>query len=244
MSEQQILREIEEDVRRQRLEELWQAWGVYIVGAAVALVAAVAGYMIWENMTRAAREEASISYLAALDLADANTPGASDAFAAVAAGSPTGYATLARLSEAGVLGKTDREAAVKIYDEVANGGDALLGGLARYKAALLVADTASLDEMKSRLAAITADDSPWRYNARELLAYAQFRAKDYEGARTELERLLSDLLLPNGVRNRAQRLLAQIGKLAPAPEPAPPAETAPEAEPAPEAPVPAGDPPS
>ncbi len=244
MSEQQILREIEEDVRRQRLEELWQAWGVYIVGAAVALVAAVAGYMIWENVSRAAREEASIAYLAALDLADANTPGAGDALAAVAAGSPTGYATLARLSEAGVRGKTDREAAVKIYDEIANGGDALLGGLARYKAALLVADTASLDEMKSRLAAITADDSPWRYNARELLAYARFRAKDYEGARAELERLLSDLLLPNGVRNRAQRLLAQLGKLAPAPEPAPPAETAPEAEPAPEAPMPAGDPPS
>ena len=47
-----ILREVDEELRRERYQKLWERYGIYVVGAALVLVLAVAGWRGWNGTTR------------------------------------------------------------------------------------------------------------------------------------------------------------------------------------------------
>ena len=99
----------------------------------------------------------------------------------------------------------------QIYEKIVEEfPDPYFGGLARLKGAMLAFDNASTAQLQERLAPILADDSVWRYSARELLAYSLFRDADFKGARDAFDRLRSDLAVPEGLRTRAEQMVAQI----------------------------------
>jgi hypothetical protein len=97
-----------------------------------------------------------------------------------------------------------------------------------------------------------ADDSPWRYSARELLGLAAYRAGKNNEARTILTPLFVDQGAPQTITERAQIVMAEIAaseiasKAAAAPAsgaaatPTPPAATAPAAVKTPAATIPPG----
>lgn len=221
-----IFQEIEEGVRRDRLLKIWKDYGAYIVAAAAAVVIGAAVYILWSNYQRELREEASAAFsAAAAKAAEAPAEAAVD-FAKLAEDAPGGYRDLALLRQAAYVAVNDRQGAVKLYDDFAAGSDdPYLGGLARLKAAQLLADTAPLPEIQKRLAPIVRDGSPWRYSARELMAYVAWRVGAYAEARGQFQTLAEDPGAPGGIRTRSQRMLALIDEKLPATAPAPaPAE--------------------
>ena len=44
-----IFREVEEDVRRERLEKLWKAYGNYAIAGLVLLFAGIGGWQFWQR---------------------------------------------------------------------------------------------------------------------------------------------------------------------------------------------------
>ena len=44
-----LLREVEEELRRERLEKIWKQYGTYIIAAAAAIVFGVLGFKYWES---------------------------------------------------------------------------------------------------------------------------------------------------------------------------------------------------
>ena len=52
LSQESLLREIDEDLRRERYGELWRRFGVYIVAAIIVLLIGIAGYQFWQYRTR------------------------------------------------------------------------------------------------------------------------------------------------------------------------------------------------
>jgi hypothetical protein len=78
------------------------------------------------------------------------------------------------------------------------------------KAASLRLADADWTEMQNRLNDLSADISPWRYNARELLGLAAFKAGKPDEASKILEPLLADRNTPQGVIERAQVVMGQI----------------------------------
>lgn len=206
-----IFREVEEDVRRQRLERLWREYRYYILGGAALLIVVVAAVQGWRAQERAETAAASRALTAALELIETNPSAGMDALAKIAAGSPKIYRALAMLRQAASLSTREVDAAVKLYDRIAaENEDPVLGGYARLRAATLLADTAPLSDIEARLAPLAGNNLPWRYAAREILAYATLRNGDAAKARDQMESLTADILVPAGVRNRAQRLLAQM----------------------------------
>ena len=93
-----IFQEVDEEVRRERLQKLWDKYGIFVIAAAVVVVAAVGawrGYEWWQ-MKRAT--EASSRFEAAIQLATLGKhEDAIKAFSAVAVEGTAGYRTLARL---------------------------------------------------------------------------------------------------------------------------------------------------
>jgi hypothetical protein len=198
-----LLREIDEDLRQERYAKLWKTYGRYIVGAAVALVVAVAGHQGWTAYdigVRSAegRQFADAQRLAAEDRAEDGT---------------AGYALLSRFQEAALLaGKDDRIAAVAAYQAIAadTGIAAMYRDLAVVLSALQETDGSDLQGAIDRLAPVTADDNPWRHSAREVTAVLAMRKGDQAKARSLFDALATDPAAPQGIRSRAVEMLSVI----------------------------------
>ncbi len=204
-----IFQEVDEAVRREKLEKLWKRYGNFVIAGAVLLVLAIGawrGYQWWEAQKAA---KASAAFEAATELADQGKPAEAEAaFARLAADGTAGYRVLARLREASVLAERDPKAAVVAYDAIAN--DASVGWtlqeLAGVRAALLLVDSAPLSEMTRRLEPLTQPDSAFRHTAREILALAAFKAGDKVAARKWFDMIASDAETPQSLRGRVDVL--------------------------------------
>jgi len=209
-----IFREVDEEVRRERLEQLWKRYGNHAIAAMIVVLAGIAGwrgYGYWEQRKAA---ESGAAFEAASALADEGKHAeAQAAFAKLATDGTAGYRVLARFREAGQLGLSDAKAAVGAYDALV--ADASLGrplqDLAAVRAGLLLVDTAPYEELRTRLEPLTAPDRPFRHSARELLALSAWRSGDNAAARRWIDAVVSDPETPAGIRNRAEVLMALTG---------------------------------
>jgi hypothetical protein len=209
-----IFQEVDEEVRRERLEQLWKRYGNYVIAAAFVVLAAIGGwrgYVYWEQRKAA---EAGAAFEVASVLADEGKHAeAQAAFAKLATEGTKGYRVLARFREAGQLALSDPKAAVGAYDALA--GDAGLGqplqDLATVRAALLLVDSAPYEELRARLEPLSAVDRPFRHSARELLALSAWRAGDSAAARRWIDTVVSDPETPPSIRSRVDVLMALTG---------------------------------
>src|SRR5262245_59175149 len=207
-------REIEEELRRERLLKLWDQYGVYVIGAVVAVVVGVGGWQYFQHQRVRANETASTKYVIALtDLSGKRTFEGQKSLEELAAQAPAGYATLARLRlAASDAAEGNAAEAVAAYDQIAKDKsiDPLLADLARLQSAMLKFDSASFTELRNQLSPLATDKSPWRYSARELLGMGAAKAGRPEEARTYFQRLLGDSATPLGILARARVMVALL----------------------------------
>lgn len=218
-----LFREVEEDLRRERFSKLWEEYGFYLIGLAVAIVLVVAAVVGWRAWSHSSRIEASARYNELVaESAEATSPQASAAaFAKLAAETGGGYEVLARLQQADrLLEAGERDAALAAYEEVASGGSTIgiMRGMATIKAGLIVADTASHDDMKSRMAPVMAESSPWHGNALELLALAAMREGAWTDADAYVKQIIANPASSTGLRDRAHVIQALVAPHLPRPE--------------------------
>jgi hypothetical protein len=181
-----IFHEVDEEVRREQLNKLWERYGKYLVALCVLVVVGVGawrGYEWWEA------KQAAISGAAfeqAAELAQAGKVQESEAaFAKLAVDGTAGYRVLAGMRQAAELARTDTKAAVAAYDRIAadkNAGQAVQD-LAAIRAGLLLVDSAPYAEMRTRLEPLTAGDRIFRHSARELLALSAWKSGDLATAK-------------------------------------------------------------
>ena len=149
-----IFHEVDEEVRREQLQKLWDRYGHFFIAACILVVLGVGawrGYQWWETKKAV---EASANFDAAAQLVEQGKPAEAEAaFAQLAREGAAGYRNLARLREAAVLAERDPKAAVAAYDAIAR--DSAVGqplqDLASVRAGLILVDTAPLAEMTRRL---------------------------------------------------------------------------------------------
>lgn len=209
-----LLREIDEEVRKDRLEQLWKRHGRAFLVLALVLVLAATGYTLWQNR-RLAAQERETAVLASL-LQDSTPEKAAETqkkLAEFAAGASPGQAALARLYASSWVGdaaqRTEALAQLEAISQ-APGTPAPYRDLATLLAVQLQVDDGDIAALQNRLAPLRAEGAPWRYAARELSALLFLRAGEVESARATLEALKADSGAPAGVKDRAGKLLATL----------------------------------
>ena len=208
-----IFREVDEEVRRDKALQFWTKYQNLFIALALAIVAASAGWRFYKDGERAKAEAAGASYEAALQLSRENKSAEADAaFQDIIKQGPEGYALLARFRGAADVAATDADKGVAIYDALASDAKvpALMQDIARLRAATLRLDKADAAEIKRRLEPLAQGGAPFRNSARELLAYAAFKADDFEAAGRWLDQIVVDLQAPAGLRQRAETLLGLV----------------------------------
>jgi hypothetical protein len=213
-SDESLFREVDEEVRRQKIENLWKRWGNLILAVGLTVIAVVAGYKGWQYWELKRSEQAAQEYFTALNLASqGKSEEALKTYAELSAAGHKGFGLLARMNSAAefaAAGKKDE--AVKTYDQIAanSSADPILRNAARIRASLLLVDTASRDEIVKRVSDLAKPDNVWRNEAREVLALAAFRAKDYSEADRLLNEVMTDEETPPNLRQRAQVIIALL----------------------------------
>jgi hypothetical protein len=138
----------------------------------------------------------------------------------------------------------DNAGAVADYDAIAARNDvpADVRNMARIRAALVLVDTASVADLTKRIGDLAGTGNPWRFNAREILALAAYRAGDFATAKMYFDQVNVDQEAPQDMRDRANVMLSLINpKLA---APTSPVSAPSGATPAPAASAPAAAPPA
>lgn len=213
MAEDNIFREVDEELRSDRMRALWRRIAPFVIGAAVAIVAVVAVNEGWSWYTNSQSARSSEELYAALASADKDDLAAAQSeLDALAANGSGGYPVLAEFAKASLLAKSgDTAGAVAAYDALANAqSNVRLRELALLQAATLLVDTGTLADVEARIATIATDDNPMRRVARELIGLTQFKAGDATAAKATFEAVLNDPLAQEGIRNRVAYYIAQM----------------------------------
>jgi hypothetical protein len=181
-----IFQEVDEQLRSQQLQSLLlRGWPFAAAAAALALMVAL-GIWGWNKHEAEQDAKASIAYQAGMDAAgkgDVITAG--QKFSDVAASGPPAYRALALMQEAQIsLDQKKPDDAVRLFDQAAKAApDAIIGDVARLKAAWVLTDTRPLAEVEARLTPLTGVKSPYRSLAREALAMARLQAGKLQEAK-------------------------------------------------------------
>jgi hypothetical protein len=209
-----FLREVNEAVRQDRYKQLWDRYGVYVLGVAALIIVGVAGHRAWSYWQERQAAEAGAKYVTALSMeAGPEAAEAQEMLAALAEKGPHGYRVLARFQLAAAEAKAGEiDKAVASYDALAKdpGVDPILQGNATIQAAALRLDKADYAEMEGRLKGLVDSNSPWRFSARELLGLSAYRLNDMREAERQFSTLIGDQGTPPNLRERADMMLALI----------------------------------
>lgn len=209
-----IFREVDEEVRREHYGRLWRRYGPYVIGLAIAIVIAVAGYQGWVHWRQSTLDDQAETYLAAMQQAEqGGVAAAIEEFAALADDDLGGYPTLARLQTASLqaeAGETD--AAIATWDALASDTsvDLLWRDLATVFSVMHQMDGGDANALEGRLQPLTQADRPFATTALELSAVLALEQGAGDRAAELLRRITDDAQSPAPARARAAQLLRLI----------------------------------
>ena len=202
-----IFREVEEDVRREKLEKFWKAYGDYVIALVAVIIIGIAGFELWQRYETTQRDKASVAFTAAQRIPDPKS--AAEAFADLAKTAPKGYSLLARLEQASsMLAMGQKESAIALFKEIANEDKGGTGAVARLRAAWAMADTTPRADLENFLAPLRTPSSLWKQMADEILAYSDYHNNQMAKAADEFSALANDGNAPPQLRSRAQAMAA------------------------------------
>ena len=198
MSNTDVVREVDEEIRREQMEKLWKQYRGWVMTGAALVIAFVAGvkgyqgYQARQAATAGAQFDAAVSLLR-----DGKKDAAAKAFEAIASNGSGAYTGLAGLRLAALssqAGKTDD--ALARYEALGKSSvlDPALRGFAQIQAAQLRLDKADFAEMQTRLSDLAKPESSWRQSARQLLGLSAYKAGKLTEAEDYFSQMLNDKL--------------------------------------------------
>lgn len=214
MADDSFIREVDEELRQDQLKTLWKRHGNALIGLAVLVVLATAGWNGYQYWTQSKANKSGDQFIEALDLAKAgNTQEARKKLTELEATGYGAYPALARLRQASLdaeAGKVDD--AVAAFDAASN-DSALpqpLRDMARLRAAYLLVDKGTYDDVAKRVETLTSPDNPMRFSAEEALGLAEWKAGKAGNALKLFDKIAGDAQTPPNLRRRANMMAELI----------------------------------
>lgn len=210
-----FLREVDENLRRDRLRDFFKENGSWLVAAVVIFLAASGG-IIWWKQYSVQRNEAQVEKLAQIykDVGAGNTAQAPQQLSDLSqSGSKAVRASAQFASAAIALQKGDTKGATATYTSLANDD-----GLPKpYRDAALIRQTAlefdhlAPQEVISRLAPLAKPGEPWFGSAGEMTALAMIKQGNNQQAAQLFAAMARDQSVPEAIRSRASQVASSLG---------------------------------
>jgi hypothetical protein len=213
MTNENIIREVDEELRGDRARALWRRFGPWVITAAVLVVLGVGvneGWRWWQD-SNAARS--SDQFYAALETAQTgDIAAAQEQLNKVVAEGSGGYPLLARFRQASLLARDGKTAeAVAAYDALVTATtNQRIRELALILAANLLVDSGDVAAVQQRIGGLVDPSNPMRNPAREAIGLTQYKAGQLDAALTTFSEILIDPLASEIMRLRVQTYIGQL----------------------------------
>ena len=212
-----LLQEVDEAVRKDRLDTIMQRYGRWIVGGVLAALLAFGGYLFWSHRQDAARGEQAEELIAAFEKLGTNQPraAAAELQKLVAEGDPA-YRAVARMQEANIKAQTgDLKAAAALMGQVAADTklDQALRDLALIRQTAFEYDTLKPEVVIARMKPMVDAKDPlssWFASAAELSATAHYQLGQFDQAGALYGRIAK---LPDVTKSLQSRSVQMAGML-------------------------------
>jgi len=215
-TDEAFLREVDEELRRDRLVWFWRSYGRWTIAAIIVALLAFGGFLYWTHARNAAREAEAVKMQDAVDaLSSSNLAKAKGPVDALAASSSPGNRGIAKMLQADLLlhANNAKGAAAK-FAEVAN--DTTIGkpirDLALIRQTNAEYDTLAPQAVVDRLKPLTAKDSAWLGSAGEMVALAYIRLNKPQDARAMFKTIAEAEDVPDSIRQRAVQMENVLGE--------------------------------
>ncbi|WP_419828125.1 tetratricopeptide repeat protein [Sphingomonas sp.] len=210
-----FFREVDDEVRRDRVEQAVRRYGRAAAIVVVVALLALGAYLIWQHRREAAAGENGERLAGAMAaLAAGDRPGAQKPLDALASDDAKGYGPIARVLLADVAVQAGKPAdAASKFTAVANDGGAPqpIRDLALVRATALSFDTLAPAEVIRRMKPLAVAGKPWFGSAGEMTALAEIRSGQTKAAGALLGAIANDPTVPQSIRDRVGQLAGDLG---------------------------------
>ena len=222
-----FVREVDENLRRDQLRDMAKSHGKWIIAAGILLLAAVGGYLYWQDRQKQQVAEQSEALSGAMDkIGGGDVKAASAELEPLAEASNVVVRASAELARAALaLRQNDRKSAIGIYNRLAadEGMPQPYRDLATVRGTMIEYDQLKPDEIIARLSPLAEPGKPFFGTAGEMVALASLAKGDRNGAGQMFARIAGDRQVPESIRSRAIQFAGSLGVDATASLPAEPA---------------------
>jgi hypothetical protein len=214
-SSETFFKEVEENLRRDQFQNFFKTYGGWVIGAVILFLAAVGGWIYWEQQQKQQSAAQSEELHAVFgDIADQQMKTVPQRLDKLDDSSNDIVKASAILAEAAVaLDKNDRAAATAKYRQVAGdkGLPQAYRDLGTIRATALEFDAIAPEQVIARLEPLAKAGNPWFGSAGEMTALAYLK----QGKRAEAGRMFAavaaDKQVPPTIRSRAVQIAGTLG---------------------------------
>ena len=197
------------------MRDMAKSYGKWIVAAVILFLAAIGGYLFWQDRQQKQAAEQGETLSAALDKAGSgNIKGAQTDLAPLGDSSNDIVRASAELARAALaLRQNDRKTAIDIYQRLAadDGLPQPYRDLATVRGTMTEYDSIKPDEVIARLSPLAQQGKPFFGTAGEMVALAMLAKGDRNGAGQLFARLAADRQVPETIRSRAVQFAGSLG---------------------------------
>lgn len=216
MSDNDIFREVEQDIAQENLIKFWKKNQKLIMNAIIGILLVAGGYGAFVTYKNHKQEKDGLAFTHALELAkDSKTQEAELALSELVSKGSEGYALLARLKEASLKATSDKPKAIELYKAIA--ADANVEALFQSYAQLMLIyhqlDTLDVPALETMVQPLLDEKSSWRFSALELAALIAQKGGNLDKAKTYFNAIVEDEKAPHAIRARAGQMVAMIQPL-------------------------------
>lgn len=207
--EEILMREVDDDVRRDKYDEAWRKYRIYIIGTIVSVILIVAANTLWKSHVKTTQGAASDLYATIFEKSKVEGADINALWAESRSELSEGYLELSYLQEGAALikaGKIDQ--ALIAYDSLANDSDIdeRMRDLALLLASRIEYQQGKYAEARGRLVTLSGEENLWTHSANETLALIDIAEGNINSAVSKLTYIAQSGSAPIAIKNRAEEL--------------------------------------
>jgi hypothetical protein len=210
-----FVREVDENLRRDRAQDFLKKNGPWLIGGVLLFLAAVAGWLYWQDrQVKAAEADTARLNAVMQQIGDLNIAVAEKELPALADSGSEGVSAAARLTRAAILlDKSDRKGASDLYRSIMDdkGLAQPYRDLAAIRLTALEFDQMKPEDVIARLEPLAKAGNPWFGSAGELTAMAMLKQNRKSEAGRLFAAIAADNDVPNTIRSRAVQIAGTLG---------------------------------
>ena len=206
-----ILRQVDEELRQDRLLNLWRRYRIYLIVGLILLISSVLGYQINKSVNHSFYEGEVEKYISTSDLIDLNK--AIENLDKIDNLKPSLISGIAKIKIATLFMENGKiqESKAKLL-EIINEDKAhvILTDLAIYFYLMSSLNDMSIDEMNTYLTTNKLENSSFKYLFKEIIAIKNLLVGNIKISKEKFDELINDVNAPRDIVIRAAKFLDTI----------------------------------